>query len=255
MGKNKLKRFAENQEYNHVFEPNYKTIESNTFPLKGKWNSFFKNSNPITVELGCGKGEYTIGLAELYPERNFIGIDLKGSRLWVGASYAKENKLNNVAFVRTRVDFVEALFAANELSEIWITFPDPQNKKRRKRLTFPLFLKRYSNILKIDGIINLKTDSDKLYHYTKSVADKNNLEIIQASEDIYKSEILNEELRIATFYESLFTAKGDNINYISFRLNTDEFQDSDFDEDLYDNAFAKIPHNERVNPSKLTHLK
>ena len=255
MAKNKLKRFAENLEYSHVFEPNYKTIASDTFLLKGKWNSFFKNSNPITIELGCGKGEYTIGLAELFPDRNFIGIDLKGSRLWVGATYAKEKNLKNVAFIRTRVDFVESLFSTNEISEIWITFPDPQNKKRRKRLTFPWFLKRYSNILKSNGLINLKTDSDKLYHYTKSIAEKNNLEIVQLSEDIYNSNVLNEELRIETFYESLFTAKGDNINFISFRLNKDDFLDSDFDEDLYDNAFAKIPHDERVNPSKLTHLK
>jgi len=253
MGKNKLKRFAENLSFEHVFEPLYSTIESDSFENKGKWNVFFGNNNPITVELGCGKGEYTIGLAELYPDRNFIGVDLKGSRLWVGASYAKNKELKNVAFIRTRVDFIKALFSENELSEIWITFPDPQNKKRRKRLTFPRFLQMYSEILVKEGVVNLKTDSDKLFYYTKSVAEKNNLTIIKASEDIYHSEILNDELRIETFYESLFTAKGDNINFISFRLNSDCFEDSDFDEDLYDNAVAKIPHNERVNPSKLTH--
>ncbi len=253
MGKNKLKRFADNLAFEHVFEPPYSTIESNTFENKGKWNLFFNNNNPITVELGCGKGEYTIGLAELYPNRNFIGIDLKGSRLWVGATYAKDNGLKNVAFIRTRVDFIKALFSENEISEIWITFPDPQNKKRRKRLTFPRFLQMYHYILINQGVINLKTDSNKLFHYTKSVAEKNKLTILKASEDIHHSDILNDELRIETFYESLFTAKGDNINFISFMLNSEALTDSDFDEDLYDNAVAKIPHNERVKPSKLTH--
>jgi len=255
MGKNKLKRFADNLSYEHVFEPAYTIIESDSFENKGKWNSFFGNNNPITIELGCGKGEYTIGLAEMYPERNFIGIDLKGSRLWVGATYAKKHNLRNVAFIRSRVDFIKALFAEKEVAEIWITFPDPQNKKRRKRLTFPRFLKLYSEILQEKGRLNLKTDSNKLFHYTKSVVEKNNLTLITASEDIYNSEILNKELQIETFYESLFTAKGDNINFISFMLDAAEFVDSDFDEDLYDNAVAKIPHNERVKPSKLTHLK
>lgn len=252
MGKNKLKRFSENAIFEHVFEPNYTTIESDSFSEKGNWSRFFKNDNPITVELGCGKGEYTIGLAELYPDRNFIGIDLKGSRLWVGATYAKEKELDNVAFIRTRVDFIQALFASNEVSEIWITFPDPQNKKRKKRLTYPRFLKLYASVLKSDGVVNLKTDSDKLYHYTKSVVEKNQLNILSSSEDIYHSEILNDELSIETFYESLFTAKDDNINYIAFKLDKETFEDSDFDEDEYENAVAKIPHNEKVNPSKLT---
>ncbi len=254
MGKNKLKRFADNLSFDHVFEPLYSTIESDNFEMKGHWNRFFKNDNPITIELGCGKGEYTIGLAELYPNRNFIGIDLKGARLWVGATYAKEHQLKNVAFIRTRVDFINALFADNEVSEIWITFPDPQNKKRRKRLTFPRFLQLYASVLKEGSSVNLKTDSNKLYHYTKSVVEKNKLTLLKASEDIYNSEILNDELAIETFYESLFTAKGDNINFISFMLNSNHFVDSDFDEEAYDNAVAKIPHNERVKPSKLTHL-
>ncbi len=252
MSKNKLKRFADNKEYEHVFEPSYSLISSDSFEMKGKWGQFFKNTNPITIELGCGKGEYTVGLAELYPDRNFIGIDLKGSRLWVGATYAKENHLKNVAFIRSRVDFVDAFFAPNEISEIWITFPDPQNKKRRKRLTFPEFLNIYTLILQENGIVNLKTDSDKLYHYTKSVVEKNKLKIQTVSEDIYKSDILNKELSIKTFYESLFTEKEDNINYIAFYLTGKDFVDSDFDEDLYENAFAKIPYDKKVQTSKLT---
>lgn len=252
MSKNKLQRFADNLEYKHVFEPAYKSIDSDSFELKNKWSSFFKNDNPITLELACGKGEYTVGLAEMYPDRNFIGIDLKGARIWVGATYAKDNGLNNVAFIRTRVDFIHALFGQNEISEIWITFPDPQNKKRRKRLTYPRFLKLYSEILKPNSSLNLKTDSDKLYYYTKSVAEQNQLKVSISSNDIYNSDALNEELKIETFYESLFKSKGDNINFISFKLDKDDYSDSDFDEDKYDDAFAEIPYDYKVSPSKLT---
>jgi len=252
MAKNKLKRFADNLKYQHVFEPPYSLIQSDSFEMKGNWHHFFNNNKPITLELGCGKGEYTVGLAEMYPDRNFIGIDLKGARLWVGATYAKEKQLKNVAFIRSRVDFLESFFSPKEVSEIWITFPDPQNKKRKKRLTFPRFLTIYSNILKTDGLIHLKTDSNKLYHYTKSVAEANQLHIHQSCEDIYNSNILNKELHIKTFYESLFTAKNDNINYISFNLGKNTFIDADFDEDLYENAFAQIPHNQKVQSSKLT---
>lgn len=252
MAKNKLKRFLDNESYRHVFEPKYDCISSDTFEQKGKWSEFFGNTNPITVELGCGKGEYTIGLAEKNPEKNFIGLDIKGARLWVGASYAKKNGLNNVAFIRTRVDFLSSIFSENEISEIWITFPDPQNKKRKKRLTYPRFLNMYQTLMKERGIVNLKTDSDKLYHYTKSVAEFNRLKIYVASEDIYQSEELNESLKIRTFYESLFLEKGDNINYLAFELGNKIILDSKFDEEKFENAVARIPNNKKVMPSKLT---
>ncbi len=252
MGKNKLKRFADNEAYPHVFEPTYQEIASDTFVQKTKWNAFFGNDNPITVELGCGKGEYTIGLAELYPDRNFIGLDVKGARLWVGASYAQKNKLKNVAFIRSRVDFLESLFLPHQISEIWITFPDPQNKKRKKRLSSPRFLNMYQKLLMQDGVVNLKTDSDKFYHYTKSVLEHNQLQIFQASEDIYNSDILNPELSIKTFYESIFLEKDDNINYLSFNLGNKPIEDSNFDEDAFENAVARIPHNRKLTSSKLT---
>jgi tRNA (guanine-N7-)-methyltransferase len=252
MAKNKIKRFSDNESYEHVFEPVYDQIASDSFEQKGRWADFFKNSNPITVELGCGKGEYTIGLAELYPDRNYIGVDVKGSRLWVGATYAKDHQLKNVAFVRTRVDFLSSIFSEDEISEIWITFPDPQNKKRKKRLTYPRFLTMYQTLLKHGGKVNLKTDSDKLYQYTKSVAKFNQFEIHGASDDIYNSDILNDELKIRTFYESLFLDKGDNINFLSFELGSDTIQDSEFDEDEYENAVARIPFDKKVIPSKLT---
>ncbi len=252
MGKNKLKRFADNQSYHHVFEPNYSEIESDTFEGKQNWHRFFGNDNPIVVELGCGKGEYTVGLAEHYPDKNFIGIDVKGARLWVGATYAKEKGLSNVAFIRSRVDFLASLFMPHQVAELWITFPDPQNKKRKKRLTYPRFLKMYQNILKPDGIVNLKTDSDKFYHYTKSVAEHNSLSILKSSDDLYHSDILDDDLNIKTFYESIFLDKNDNINFIAFKLDQSTLEDSDFDESLYENAVARIPHDKKLISSKLT---
>jgi tRNA (guanine-N7-)-methyltransferase len=252
MAKNKLKRFADNADFRHVHEPLYKDIAADNFQLKGQWHQFFGNDNPITVELGCGKGEYTIGLAELYPDRNFIGIDVKGARLWVGATYAHENKLNNVAFIRTRVDFLASIFAPGELSEIWITFPDPQHKKRKKRLTYPRFLEIYASLLKRGGLVNLKTDADKLYYYTLSVLQTNDLTLNKSTNDVYQSDILNDELKIQTFYESLFLQKGDNINFLSFQIDKKNLKDSNFDESLYEDARAIIPYDKKVNPSKLT---
>ena len=162
MGKKKLIHFQENLTFPHLFQPAYQEIQSD-FYLKSKWDKdFFRNQRPVTIELGCGKGEYTVGLAARYPEKNFIGIDIKGSRIWKGAKTAVQNGMANVAFLRTQIDFIESFFQAGEVQEIWITFPDPQLKKARKRLTSSQFLKRYQKFLKKDGFINLKTDSAEL---------------------------------------------------------------------------------------------
>ena len=167
--KNKLKRFNENDTFHNVFQPKREDLVDAVYPLKGQWNQqFFKNNNPLVLELGCGKGEYTVGLAERYPNKNFIGIDIKGARFWRGAKTAIENELPNVAFIRAQIELVEELFAANEVDEIWITFPDPQIKYKRTkhRMTNDVFLKRYKNILNDAGIVHLKTDSEFMHGYT-----------------------------------------------------------------------------------------
>src|SRR5690554_4542221 len=185
MAKNKLAKFAEMATYSNVFQYSFKTLETEGFPLKGKWNTHFKNDNPIILELGCGKGEYTIGLAREHNNKNFIGIDIKGARMWSGATQAINEKLNNVAFLRTHIELINNFFSENEISEIWITFPDPQMKKTNKRLTSIRFMKEYSQILKNDGLIHLKTDSNFLYSYTKEMIEANNLKIMFDTQDLY----------------------------------------------------------------------
>ncbi len=196
---------------------------SKGFLLKGRWHSdYFKNPNPIVLELGCGKGEYTIGLSENNHSKNYIGVDIKGNRIWVGAKYAIENNLNNVAFLRTRIDFIEHCFLENEIDEIWITFPDPQpqSTRKRSRLTNPLFLNRYKKILKKGGLIHLKTDSTSLYEYTLQVIEENKNLIIWQTDNLYQNcpDNRQELIQIKTHYEKLFTDKGENIKYICFTL-------------------------------------
>ncbi|HOG41109.1 MAG TPA: tRNA (guanosine(46)-N7)-methyltransferase TrmB [Bacteroidales bacterium] len=223
--KNKLLKFRENETFKCLIQPRTEEVFRCDHPRKGSWHkAIFGNDNPIVLELGCGKGEYTIELAERYPERNFIGMDIKGARLWKGAKYANEHKLQNVAFLRTRIEFIESLFAAGEVAEIWITFADPQEGKPKKRLTHPLFLTRYRNILTEGGIVHLKTDSRLLYHYTMEVASANSLEVITHCEDIYGSpESVPEEITaIQTFYESHFLMQGIPITYMAFRINNEE---------------------------------
>ena len=222
--KNKLARFAENILLPNVIQPTREEALNN-FHLKGKWHrEVFKNDNPIVLELGCGKGEYSVGLAEAFPEKNFVGIDIKGARFWFGAKEAIEKSLSNVAFLRTQIELVDYFFAENEVDEIWITFPDPQIKYRRTkhRMTHPEFLARYKKILKSDGIIHLKTDSEFLHGYTLGILQGMGEEIISAHHDIYGAPeyepgtpLLRE---IRTYYEELFSAKGKTITYIKFRL-------------------------------------
>ncbi|MFA7103872.1 MAG: tRNA (guanosine(46)-N7)-methyltransferase TrmB [Dysgonamonadaceae bacterium] len=216
MGKNKLAKFADMKTYNNVFQYTFGTLQKEEFPLKGKWNTFFKNDNPIVLELGCGKGEYTVGLAKLYPEKNFIGIDIKGARMWKGATEALENNMQNVAFLRTQIELINHFFDENEVTEIWITFPDPQMKKTNKRLTSTRFMDSYSQILNTDGIIHLKSDSNFLYTYTKTMIEENGLTVLFDTDDLYNSGFDDPILQIQTFYEQQWRSRGLNIRYIKF---------------------------------------
>lgn len=218
-GKDKLRKFRENESFSCLVQPTTEQVLGKDHPLKGRWKSdFFRNDNPIVLELGCGKGEYTLGLAAMDPSRNFIGIDIKGARLWKGAKYAHENEVPNVGFLRTRIEFIESLFAPGEVSEIWITFADPQINREKKRLTSPLFLGRYSRIMDPSGLIHLKTDSRYLYSYTRALVMQNGLEVIDDCDDIYSRQPVGEVLSIRTFYESHYLQMGMPINYIAFRL-------------------------------------
>jgi tRNA (guanine-N7-)-methyltransferase len=206
--------------FSHVNQPNLELLEKG-YNLKGCWKKdFFKNANPLVLELGCGMGEYSIGLAEKFPEKNFLGIDIKGARIWQGASSASEKELKNVGFLRIRIDWIEKCFAKNEVDEIWITFPDPQLKKRRgtKRLTHPNFLKRYANILKKNVPIHLKTDSQFLHGFTLGViaGEKHILE--DSTHDLYNSTVEREHMEIKTHYEQIYLDKGMPITYLRFRL-------------------------------------
>lgn len=221
MGKNKLARWAELKSFRNVIQPDEVTFGKD-HPLKGKWRSdIFKNDNPVILELACGRGEYTIGLSGMFPVNNYIGIDIKGSRLWRGAKTAHENNYSNVAFLRTRIEFINSFFAENEVDEIWLTFPDPHSGKKNsnKRLTCPWFLNNYRKFLKNNGIIHLKTDSSELYDYSRKLAERNNLQIIEAVNDIYAQKKENGILSIKTHYETQFIEEGLKINYLSFRLD------------------------------------
>ncbi len=210
--KGKLQKFAEVTAFENCFEYDKE--------MKGKWKSdYFKNDNPITVELACGKGEYTIGLAERFPNRNFIGVDVKGNRIWKGAQYAIENGIKNVGFHRLMIGNIEEFFAKDEIDEFWITFPDPQHAKERKRLTNAMFLDRYRSISKDGAIMNLKSDSTRFYNYTKEVIEDQNLEIYADSDDIYTWKEIPEYLsNIQTFYEKMWLADGKKIKYLKFKL-------------------------------------
>lgn len=217
MGKNKLAKFANMDEYPHVFQYPYSILQDKGFDMQGKWNEmFFKNNNPIVLELGCGKGEYTVGLAKLFPNKNFIGVDIKGARMWTGAKQSFEEKLPNVAFLRTHIEMIDKFFAKDEISEIWITFPDPQMNKVNKRMTSTRFMKLYRNILVSDGIIHLKTDSNFMFTYTTALVDENKLPIVYKTNNLYHSDLVDDILKIQTFYEQQWIARGLDIKYLKF---------------------------------------
>lgn len=219
MGKNKLKKFAEMETLSCVLQYPFAKIQKDGFPLKGKWNQdFFHNDNPIVLELGCGKGEYAVGLARRFPDKNYIGIDCKGARMWTGAKQATEEGIANVAFLRTDIELIEHFFCQGEVSEIWITFPDPQMKKARKRLTGTRFLELYRHIIINDGIVHLKTDSPFLYTYTDALVKANGLQTIVNTNDLYGSGIADDILEIKTYYERQWLDRGLTIKYIKFRL-------------------------------------
>ena len=219
--KNKQKRFNENLKFSNLFQPNRDDLISNSFELKGKWNSFFKNDNPIVLELGCGKGEYTTELAKSNADKNYIGIDIKGARIWKGAKDSIQNKLNNVCFIRTQIELIDKIFDEKEISEIWITFPDPQLKIQRKkhRLTNSNFMSLYKKILKSNGKINLKTDSEFLHGYTLGLIEGMGIDPIFSNHDIYSNNNAPvEALKIKTFYEKKFI-KSKKITFLKFKFD------------------------------------
>ena len=222
MGKNKLKKFAEMEQLPNVFQFPFAALRENGFPLKGHWNSdYFHNDNPIVLELGCGRGEYTVGLAERIAAKNYIGVDIKGARMWAGAKHAALAGLGNVAFLRTNIELIDSFFAPGEVSEIWITFPDPQMKKVRKRLTSTRFLELYRHVLVHDGIVHLKTDSPFLYTYTDELVRLNGFDVEINTADLYHSGCDDEILGIKTYYEQQWLDRGLAIKYITFHLDAD----------------------------------
>ena len=223
MGKGKLAKFAEMETFNNVFQYPYSVIDNVPFEMKGKWREeFFKNDNPIVLELGCGKGEYAVGMARMFTNINFIGVDIKGARMWTGAKAAIEEGLPNVAFLRTNIEIIDRFFADGEVQEIWLTFSDPQMKNERKRLTSTYFMERYRRFLVDGGLIHLKTDSNFLFTYTKEMVKENKLEVEMCTDDLYHATDLDEGtksiLGIRTYYESMWLERGLNIKYIKFKL-------------------------------------
>lgn len=222
MGKNKLSKFEENLSFKNLVQPAFDDVFRHDHELKGNWHEkMFGNTNPLVLELGCGKGEYTVGLSRYFKDKNFLGIDIKGARMWRGAKTTNEEKITNAAFLRTRIEVINSFFAKDEVSEIWITFPDPQLKTGRikKRLTASGFLNNYRTFLKPGGIVHLKTDNVNLHRYTKALAEENGLEILLVTEDLYGTVSNDPILGIRTYYESMFLEKGMTITYLRFKID------------------------------------
>ena len=221
MSKGKLEKFADLDRYDNVFQHPYSTMKDVVFDMRGHWREqYFHNSNPIVVELGCGKGEYTVELAKLYPDVNFIGVDIKGARLWTGATQALKEGMKNVAFLRTNIEIIDRFFAADEVHELWLTFSDPQMKNPRKRLTSTFFLERYRHFLTDCATIHLKTDSNFLFTYTTLLAERNHLPVLFRTEDLYHDPSIKDDpiLSIQTYYERMWMDRGLNIRYMKFCL-------------------------------------
>lgn len=244
MGKNKLKKFAEMREFACALQYPREELIKNGFPYRGSWNSgFFKREAPIVMELGCGKGEYTVGLAKSDPARNYIGVDIKGARMWRGAKTVEEENITNAAFLRAEIENIDQFFVPAEVDELWITFPDPQMKKTRKRLTSTRFLNLYRNLLRPGGIVNLKTDSPFLYEYTRRLVELNGFEVIMDTDDLYGSGLADPVSSIKTFYEQQWLSRGKKIKRLSFRLPSEgellEPQEDDIVKDDY-HAMARF---------------
>ena len=225
MSKNKLKKFAEMETFHNVFQCGAREVidGSPVAAMRGKWHDeYFKNNNPIVLELGCGRGEYTVGLASRYPEKNYIGIDIKGARMWAGAKQAELSGMKNVAFLRTNIEMLTHFFAPNEVAEIWITFPDPQMKKATKRLTSTYFMQRYAQLLQPNGLIHLKTDSPFLYTYTQAMVKENGYPLLVDTSDLYgegvKVEEADEARALQTHYEHQWLDRGLTIKYLRWQL-------------------------------------
>jgi tRNA (guanine-N7-)-methyltransferase len=226
VGKNKLKKFNEIRTFEHVVQAPFSAIKNEDFHLKGFWKQqFFGNANPLIVELGCGKGEYAVELAEKNPDKNYLGVDIKGARLWQGAKIAKEKELSNIGFLRTNIEIITQFFAPGEVDEIWLTFPDPQMNKYSRRLTSSVFLNKYRQFLSKEGIIHLKTDSNFQYRYTSALVHFNRLPVVAETGDVYHSDILDDTLQIKTYYEQQWLERGMSIKYIAFRLNEGELKE------------------------------
>lgn len=236
MSKGKLAKFADMAAYPHVFEYPFSVADEVPFEMKGRWNEqFFHNDHPIVLELGCGRGEYTVGLARLFPDKNFIGVDIKGARMWSGATESLHEGLKNVAFLRTNIEIIDRFFAPEEVGEIWLTFSDPQMKKATKRLTSTYFMSRYRRFLTDNGLIHLKTDSNFMFTYTKYMVEHNHLPVEFSTDDLYHSGLVDYILSIRTYYEQQWLDRGLNIKYLKFHLPQDgELQEPDIEIELDD---------------------